>query len=241
MKQLTIVCALLVTILSCTKNNAEGPVSQNGPSTEKNNVVQAAPLPPVSVSSYGFLTLQTVADYTALANYLSERTAGEVLAYYRQIGFTCLAQIQQQVGNPDDKIPEDQQYLFMLNGNKMIQVNGFVLKLTTDDKYLLTMSAKLLTGTTHQQLAGGNFNPGGMNRFATTGAMAQTSRNLFDFLNNTPSGYSENPGPMIPMRKFWGHEDTKGPCDTTGHRWITRHYYIFWIHVEEHGYDYVPC
>lgn len=238
MKKILLSCSLLLSMLGCTKNVSNEPAFFPAAVT-KNSPVQLAALPAPAVSAYGFLVFQTADDYAAFTNYVAEKTSGEVLAYYRQIGFVCLAQAQNNVGKPDEKIPEEKQYQFILDAMKMVQINGFVLKQSTDDKYLLTTSVKMLTSTTYQQLAGEQFNQTAMCRLAIMGTLSQSGTLLFDFLNNTLPGYSENPNPAVPMRKFWGRETIGYPCDN-GHKLYITHYYAFGVEYKTE-YDYAPC
>lgn len=99
-------------------------------------------------------------------------------------------------------ISEAQQRDYVLGDEGIVQVNGVVMKLTSDNQFLLTVTLANFNDAIYRKLVLSLFDINTMNKFSTK-SLDDGSYRLYDFIRTTPFGFEQNV-PNGLGRRFWG-------------------------------------
>jgi len=155
----------------------------------------------VSVSKYGFLMFKTIDDLEWFSNYITSNSHGRVRELLASMGVTSLGASKYTAS--EEVVSASQMPDYLMNAYGVVQVAGAIMKPIDDDEYLLVMTPPYLTEETYKLLASGTYNSSCMNRFATS-PKEPLEMGLFDFIEEKPTGYSEDASGVEAEKPFLG-------------------------------------
>jgi hypothetical protein len=200
MKTLNILLITVILFSSCKKDNQETLASrQNADSIFQTN----ERLPEnVSVSTRGFLVFSTMQDFFDYTDFVANSTHQEVQEYLDWIDFNSIGETI-YVGEYLEQIVDDEEHAadYVLGADGVVQIQGVIMKPTSDSLFLLTVTEENLDDQSYEYLIEGTFDQNTMNKFATNAS----DTDIFDIISQTPAGYEDtesNEGER--KKKFWG-------------------------------------
>ncbi|MDI9320955.1 MAG: hypothetical protein QM530_10870 [Phycisphaerales bacterium] len=218
-------------LTSCKKENAKAPTAT---STTKNNnsalmrVVDnnfnQAALTGVSKSTQGFLVFTTQEAYENVLNIITTFSDEQVNGWEDALAFTSAytAYAEPTVYNVNPQDNKNQNFgdplmLRLLDASNMVQIEGFVFNVQTDNGYLLEMNQSHLAAH-YANLKAGTFDASYMNKMDES-AVGTDDDDIFMVLRTGVIGIN-NPGGTTPSA-FGSEGDSKDDnlYDQAGTRW----------------------
>jgi hypothetical protein len=127
-----------------------------------------------SVNEYGFLAFDSIADVEQYLDVVRASTHAEIQEILSGLSFTSLGTELYPVDEYGNQtVTEEQAENYMLNANKIFQVQNVIFKPIGDTncslryKFILAMSESNLNAEIYEKLAAGEFEGEVMNKFAT--------------------------------------------------------------------------
>lgn len=195
MKKIFFALFCLATFLSCQKEIQFAP----------EDFYEARITPPYlnfDVHEDGFLIFDSLQHFIAFTIFMDSSTHGETREVLDNKGFTSLAHSRFGSENSSDTIDTEDQVDYVLGIDSIIQIEGTLFKIIDSSRFILTLHESNYSEYTLEKLKSSDFDSDYMNKIATN---PQTDYDLFEFLENNPSGHEDTTtNQKPPKRKFWG-------------------------------------
>lgn len=141
----------------------------------------------LTVSPRGFLIFKKFSDFEGYTNFIKGNTPEDVKSFLASIHFKGKATKENSFARSTSSSNSELNYI--LDENDVVQIENVVMKLTDDQKFMLTMIGGNLTEASYADLINGVYNSSFMDKFSTF--PDEGSPLLIPFVNETPIGYEE--------------------------------------------------
>lgn len=188
----SIVFLSVIILMACNKkidsqtNQSEN--EQQSSSSESSSQNRAIPSSGVTVSSRGFLIFESAEIFQDYDDFLRNSSHQQVQNYLTSLSFISLGKTKYSASS--QQVSANQLIDYVFDTDRIVQIQGVIFKPTSDNKFMLTVTAGNLNNASFSDLVNENFNNTSMNKFSTF-PDENTAPLLFPLINNTPSGYEE--------------------------------------------------
>ena len=186
----------------------------------------------------GFQIFDTKENFEDYDNFLRNSTHAEVQDYLGGLSFNSLGKTKYAPSS--QQVSESQSIDYVFGIDRVVQIEGVVLKPTTNNKFMLTLTIGYLNNGSFEELVNETYNSSIMDKFSTF--PDEGGPLLISVVNHTPTGYEEIAENAQAARPFigWSHihysnsypaYNGVGDCLLYSNECITNDYYFFGIHI----------